>query len=64
MPTSRTPPAILRRTLQTSARPLTRAEIYERQRLIDDITVLDRHLAQMVAAGQVLQVGAHYQLPA
>lgn len=64
MTTPRTPAATLRRALQTSAQPLTRAQLYERQRLIDDITVMDRHLQQMVAAGQVVQVGATYRLPA
>jgi len=64
MPTNRTPTAVLRRTLQTSAQPLTRAEIYERQHLIDNITEMDHHLVQMVAAGQVRQVGTHFHLPA
>jgi hypothetical protein len=62
MPAARTPAATLRRVLSLAERPLTRAQLYERQRHIDDITEMDRHLARMVEAGQVRQVDDAYTL--
>lgn len=61
--TPHTHTAAIRRALQTSAQPLTRAALYERQRGIDDIIEMDRCVALMVAAGQVRRHGDRYQLP-